>query len=105
MALEWAQYGIRANAIAPGYMDTPLAAPIWADADISRWIMNRVPVKRPGQPAELVGTCQLLASGAGSFITGQTLLVDGGLSIDGGIDPPPHPSSAASSALGGSDGS
>jgi NAD(P)-dependent dehydrogenase (short-subunit alcohol dehydrogenase family) len=83
MALEWAQFGIRANAIAPGYMDTPLAAPIWADADISRWIMNRVPVKRPGQPAELVGTCQLLASEAGSFITGQTFIVDGGFMAGG----------------------
>jgi NAD(P)-dependent dehydrogenase (short-subunit alcohol dehydrogenase family) len=80
MALEWAQYGVRANAIARGYMDTPLAAPIWADADISRWIMNRVPVKRP---VELVGTCQLLASGAGSFITGQTLIVDGGFMAGG----------------------
>ena len=83
MALEWAQYGIRANAIAPGYMDTPLAAPIWADADMSRWIMNRVPLKRPGRPGELVGTCQLLASDAGSFITGQTFIVDGGFMAGG----------------------
>jgi NAD(P)-dependent dehydrogenase (short-subunit alcohol dehydrogenase family) len=83
MALEWAQYGIRANAIAPGYMDTPLAAPIWADPDVSRWILNRVPVERPGQPAELVGTCQLLASDAGSFITGQTFIVDGGFMAGG----------------------
>ena len=83
MALEWAQYGIRANAIAPGYMDTPLAAPIWADADISRWIMNRVPVRRPGRPGELVGTCQLLASEAGSFVTGQTFIVDGGFMAGG----------------------
>jgi NAD(P)-dependent dehydrogenase (short-subunit alcohol dehydrogenase family) len=78
MALEWAKHGIRANAIAPGWMDTPLAAPIWADPDISRWIMNRVPMKRPGRPAELVGTCLLLASEAGSFLSGQTLYVDGG---------------------------
>src|SRR3990172_297882 len=78
MALEWAPYGIRANAIAPGYMDTPLAAPVWADPDMRRWIMNRVPMKRPGRPAELVGMCQLLASDAGSFATGQTLVVDGG---------------------------
>jgi NAD(P)-dependent dehydrogenase (short-subunit alcohol dehydrogenase family) len=78
MALEWAQHGIRANAIAPGFMDTPLAAPIWANADISRWIMNRVPLERPGRPDELVGACLLLASDAGSFLTGQTLYVDGG---------------------------
>jgi NAD(P)-dependent dehydrogenase (short-subunit alcohol dehydrogenase family) len=83
MALEWSQHGIRANAIAPGYMDTPLAKPIWADEDMSRWILNRVPMKRPGQPAELVGMCQLLASDAGSFITGQTFIVDGGFMAGG----------------------
>ena len=83
MALEWAQHGIRANAIAPGYMDTPLAAPIWADPGISRWIFNRVPMRRPGQPSELVGICQLLASDAGSFITGQTFIVDGGFMAGG----------------------
>ena len=78
MALEWAPHGIRANAIAPGFMDTPLAAPIWADRDVSRWIMNRVPLERPGRPEELVGACLLLASDAGSFLSGQTLHVDGG---------------------------
>jgi NAD(P)-dependent dehydrogenase (short-subunit alcohol dehydrogenase family) len=78
MALEWSQHGIRANAIAPGFMDTPLAAPVWADRDMKRWIFNRVPMERPGQPAELVGACLLLASDAGSFLTGQTLIVDGG---------------------------
>ena len=83
MALEWAPYGIRANAIAPGYMDTPLAAPVWADPDMRRWIFNRVPMKRPGQPAELVGMCQLLASDAGSFATGQTFVVDGGFLAGG----------------------
>jgi NAD(P)-dependent dehydrogenase (short-subunit alcohol dehydrogenase family) len=83
MALEWTQHGIRANAIAPGYMDTPLAEPIWADPDISRWIFNRVPMKRRGQPSELVGMCQLLASDAGSFITGQTFIVDGGFMAGG----------------------
>ena len=50
MALEWAEHGIRANAIAPGFMDTPLAAPIWADDDMRRWILNRVPIERPGLP-------------------------------------------------------
>ncbi len=78
MALEWAEHGIRVNAIAPGFMDTPLAAPIWANPEMSRWIHNRVPMERPGQPAELIGACLLLASDAGSFLTGQTLIVDGG---------------------------
>lgn len=78
MAIEWAKHGIRANAIAPGFMDTPLAAPIWADRDVHRWILNRVPAERPGRPDELVGICQLLVSDAGSFITGQTIPVDGG---------------------------
>lgn len=78
MALEWAAYGIRANAIAPGFMDTPLAEPIWADPERRRWILNRVPLRRPGLPSELVGTCLLLASDAGAFLTGQTLYVDGG---------------------------
>ncbi len=83
MAIEWAEHGIRANAIAPGFMDTPLAAPIWADPDISRWIFNRVPFERPGRPDELIGMCLLLASEAGSFLTGQTLYVDGGASAGG----------------------
>lgn len=83
MALEWAEHGIRANAIAPGFMDTPLAAPVWADEDMRRWILNRVPVERPGLPYELVGACVLLASDAGSFLTGQTLHVDGGASAGG----------------------
>jgi NAD(P)-dependent dehydrogenase (short-subunit alcohol dehydrogenase family) len=83
MALEWAQYGIRANAIAPGFMDTPLAAPLWADADRRRWILNRVPAGRPGGPDELVGTALLLVSEAGSFLTGQTIVVDGGFLAGG----------------------
>jgi NAD(P)-dependent dehydrogenase (short-subunit alcohol dehydrogenase family) len=83
MAVEWAEHGIRANAIAPGFMDTPLAAPIWADDDMRRWILNRVPVERLGRPEELVGICLLLASDAGSFLTGQTIHVDGGASAGG----------------------
>jgi NAD(P)-dependent dehydrogenase (short-subunit alcohol dehydrogenase family) len=83
MALEWAEHGIRVNAIAPGFMDTPLAEPIWANPDTSRWIHNRVPMERPGQPSELIGACLLLASEGGSFLTGQTLIVDGGAQAGG----------------------
>ena len=83
MALEWAKYGIRANAIAPDYMDTPLAAPIWAEADVSRWLMNRVPMKRPGAPAELVGTLPAPRLGGGLVhhrpdVHGRRALVHGG---------------------------
>jgi NAD(P)-dependent dehydrogenase (short-subunit alcohol dehydrogenase family) len=83
MALEWAEHGIRVNAIAPGFMDTPLAEPIWANPETSRWIHNRVPMERPGKPSELIGACLLLASEAGSFLTGQTLIVDGGAQAGG----------------------
>jgi NAD(P)-dependent dehydrogenase (short-subunit alcohol dehydrogenase family) len=83
MALEWAEHGIRVNAIAPGFVDTPLAEAIWTDPETSRWIHNRVPMERPGQPSELIGACLLLASEAGSFLTGQTLIVDGGAQAGG----------------------
>jgi NAD(P)-dependent dehydrogenase (short-subunit alcohol dehydrogenase family) len=78
MAIELAHYGIRTNAIAPGFMVTPINATHWSDETRAPWIMGRTPMCRPGHPAELVGTCLLLASDAGSFITGQTIFVDGG---------------------------
>jgi NAD(P)-dependent dehydrogenase (short-subunit alcohol dehydrogenase family) len=83
MALEWARLGVRANAIAPGFIESPLVAQIWADPDTRRWIKSRVPLERLGSPHELVGLCQLLASDAGSFITGQTFFADGGLLAGG----------------------
>lgn len=83
MAVEWAPLGIRANAISPGFVDTPLAAPIWANEDVSRWLLNRVALKRAARPDELVGACLFLASDAASFVTGQTLVVDGGFVAGG----------------------
>ncbi len=78
MAAEWTHLGVRANAIAPGFVDTPLAVAVWENPVQRRWILNRVPAKRLARPDELVGLCLLLASDAGSFITGQTIYVDGG---------------------------
>jgi NAD(P)-dependent dehydrogenase (short-subunit alcohol dehydrogenase family) len=78
LAAEWAAEGIRVCAIAPGFMLTPLSAPLWSDAERSRWILDRVPLNRPGMPIDLVGAALLLASDAGRFITGQSVVVDGG---------------------------
>ena len=78
MAVEWANDGIRANCLAPGFMATPLSRPVWEDPVRARWMLERIPLRRPGRAEELVGLCLLLASDAGSYITGQTFYVDGG---------------------------
>ena len=81
LALEWAQYGIRVNAIAPGYMSTPMAQPFFADPQIGGVWMNLTPMKRPGLPEELGPLAVYLASEASSFMTGSTILIDGGYNI------------------------
>jgi NAD(P)-dependent dehydrogenase (short-subunit alcohol dehydrogenase family) len=78
MSVEWAQHQIRVNTICPGFMLTPLSKPLWEDPVRGKWIKDRSLMKRPGYPDELVGCCLLLASRAGSFITGQTMYVEGG---------------------------
>jgi NAD(P)-dependent dehydrogenase (short-subunit alcohol dehydrogenase family) len=78
MAVEWAHLGIRVNALCPGFMLTPLSKPLWEDPERGRWLIDRSPLRRPGYARELIGTCLLLASDAGSFITGQAIYVDGG---------------------------
>lgn len=78
LACEWALRGIRVNAIAPGYMNTPMAAPFFAESRYyDNWIA-RVPMQRPGEPEELGGAVVYLASDASSYMTGHTLIIDGG---------------------------
>ncbi|MGD9517997.1 MAG: SDR family NAD(P)-dependent oxidoreductase [Armatimonadota bacterium] len=78
LACEWAQRGIRVNALAPGYMNTPMAAPFFTQKQYyDNWIA-RTPMGRPGEPAELGGAVVYLASDASSFMTGHTLIIDGG---------------------------
>lgn len=78
LACEWAPYGIRVNAIAPGYMATPMAQPFFDDPEYGgRW-MQAIPMGRPGQPEELAGAAIYLASEASSYVTGAVLVVDGG---------------------------
>ena len=77
-AVEWARHGIRVNTVVPGFFATPMNATHWAHETRAPWIMDRIPLCRPGDPPELVGVCLLLASDAGSYITGQAFVVDGG---------------------------
>ena len=80
LAADWARYNIRVNAVAPGYLDSPLGAGVMGNERLAAEIMARVPQKRWGAPDELVGAYLYLASPASSFTTGQTIYVDGGYS-------------------------
>jgi len=79
MAVEWAQHGIQANAIGPGYMLTDMNQALVSNPDFQSWLMSRVPAKRWGNPDELVGAAIFLASDASTYVNGQTIYVDGGM--------------------------
>ncbi|NSW53337.1 MAG: glucose 1-dehydrogenase [Anaerolineae bacterium] len=81
LAVEWAPYHVRVNAIAPGYMNTEMAAPFFADPKFGGEWFEFTPMHRPGEPRELCGSAILLISEAGSFITGETISVDGGFTL------------------------
>lgn len=78
LAIAWAEHNIRVNAIAPGWIATPLTQALRDDAERSRAILDRTPMKRWGTPADLVGPTLFLASDAARFVTGTVLPVDGG---------------------------
>lgn len=84
LAVEWGAHNVRVNAIAPGLIRTPLAAGLLADETFMTRRMAQTPLRRPGEPHEIAGVAVMLASGAGAFITGQTLVVDGGTTISDG---------------------
>ena len=79
MATDWASKGLQVNAIAPGYFKTPLNAALVADAAFSSWLKKRTPAGRWGEVKELVGACIFLAAASSSFVNGQTIFVDGGI--------------------------
>jgi len=79
MATEWAPYGITANAIAPTFVDTPQVAMLLEDPDFKKGVVARIPLGRVGTPDDLLGAILLFCSDASSFITGQILTIDGGL--------------------------
>jgi len=79
MAVEWAQHGIQANAIGPGYMLTDMNEALVNNTDFNNWLMGRIPSKRWGRPDELVGAAIFLASDASTYVNGQIIYVDGGM--------------------------
>ncbi|GAG44544.1 unnamed protein product, partial [marine sediment metagenome] len=81
MALEWAQYGIRVNAVALGLVKTRFSEALWGNKEVLEFLMQRVPMKRYAEPEEIVGTMLYLASDASQFTTGAILSVDGGEAI------------------------
>ena len=78
MAIEWAKHGIRANALSPGHIITPLTTVTWEHPTRSVYLRDRIAMQRPGDPEELVGICIMLASDASSYMSGQAYHVDGG---------------------------
>lgn len=80
LADDWGPHGITVNCLAPGWFKTAQNAVMYEDAEWVAYLTDRIPLKRPGQPNDLDGAVVFLASDASEYITGQTLLVDGGIS-------------------------
>jgi gluconate 5-dehydrogenase len=78
-ATEWAKHGIRVNAIMPTFVDTPQVAMLLEDPKFKEGIVSRIPLRRVGETRDLVGPAIFLCSDASSFVTGQILGIDGGL--------------------------
>lgn len=80
LADDWGPHGITVNCLAPGWFKTAQNAVMYDDPEWVAYLLDRIPLKRPGQPHDLDGAVVFLASDASEYITGQTLLVDGGIS-------------------------
>jgi NAD(P)-dependent dehydrogenase (short-subunit alcohol dehydrogenase family) len=84
LAVEWGPAGVRVNAIAPGLIRTPLAQGLLADPAFMARRLAATPLRRVGEPEEIAGLAVMLASRAGGYITGQTIVADGGTLISDG---------------------
>ncbi|GAA1943068.1 SDR family oxidoreductase [Microbacterium deminutum] len=81
LAVQWGPRGVRANSLSPGVIATDFARPITADADLARARLAKTPLGRFGTPEEVAGAVVWLASGAGAFVSGQNIVIDGGTLI------------------------
>jgi NAD(P)-dependent dehydrogenase (short-subunit alcohol dehydrogenase family) len=79
LADDWGRYGITVNCLAPGWFKTAQNAVMYQDKEWVEYLTDRIPLKRPGQPDDMNGLIVFLASDASEYITGQTILVDGGI--------------------------
>jgi NAD(P)-dependent dehydrogenase (short-subunit alcohol dehydrogenase family) len=82
LADDWGKYGITVNCLAPGWFRTDQNKIMYDDTEWVAYITDRIPVKRPGQAHDLDGAIVFLASESSRYVTGQTLLVDGGVSVN-----------------------
>ena len=80
MAAEWAEHGIQANAIGPGYMLTDMNPALIDNGEVASWGKGRTPSRRWGRPDELIGAAVFLASDASNYVNGQIIYVEGGMS-------------------------
>ena len=83
LAVEWGPKNITVNALCPGIIKTDFAKALWDNPEILASVEKNAPLKRIGTPDEVAGAAILLASSSGSFITGQKIVMDGGLTIGG----------------------
>ena len=80
LAADWGKYGVTVNCLAPGWFKTEQNKVLYEDPGWVEYLIERIPANRPGQPHDLDGAVVFLASEASRYVTGQTLLVDGGIS-------------------------
>jgi NAD(P)-dependent dehydrogenase (short-subunit alcohol dehydrogenase family) len=78
LAVEWTQYNINVNAVGPGLTRTHFSQPLWGNPNLAERIVSAIPKGRIAEPEEIVGAVLFLASDASTFITEQTIYVDGG---------------------------
>jgi len=83
LAVEWGRHNVRVNCIAPGLVRTDFARALWENPQTLKAVTATTPLQRIGEPDEIAGAAVFLASRAGSFMTGQTIVIDGGATIAG----------------------